>query len=129
MAVPYEIEVNESTSQVYSVTLKDETDTAVALASIDSIKMTIIETTSGSTVNSRNAQDVLNANNCTFHATSGLFTWNIQPEDTAIVNSNTPVLKKENHLVTITFEWASNTKSFHREIALKCLNLRSVPQS
>lgn len=129
MATPFEIETNESSSQLYSVTLNDEDGNVVTSVSISSITMTVIETLSGDTVNSRSNQDIFNANNCTFHATSGLFTWNIQPDDTAIVNTNTPVQKKETHLATITFKWASNTKEWHREIALKCLNLRSVPQS
>lgn len=129
MSTPYEILTNERSSQEYSVTINDENGDPVALDAIDSITMTIVETQTGTTVNSRSNQNVLNSNNCTFHATSGLFTWAVQPADTAIVNSDTPVGKREIHLATLTFKWASEAKEWHREIALKVLNLRSVPQS
>ena len=123
LADPYEIEVNEQSSLVYTATLTDEDDAPIASASVTSIRMTLIETVSGDVVNSRSAQSVFNANNCTMHATSGLFTWSIQPEDTEIIGDGADGY--ETHLATVTVAWGSN-KKMHREILLKIRNLRSI---
>ena len=126
-----ELSINESTSHVVTATLKklDATNTLVALASadIDSIEMTLIEVRSGDIINSRQKQDVFDANNCTMHATSGLFTWEVQPEDTEILNTGTQVGAIEQHLATFTVVWDTD-KEMHFEIMLLVKNLRSVPQ-
>jgi hypothetical protein len=124
-----EYDINEDSHGKYTCTLKDEDGSAVLLSSIGSITMTIIEDRLALPVNSRTAQDVLNANDCTYNATSGLFTWNVQIEDTDIVNTNTAIGKREPHLATISFLWASGTKQHHHEVVLNVLNLRSVPQT
>jgi hypothetical protein len=129
MATREEYDINEDSFAPYTTTLTSDGSTAIALASINSIVMTLIEMNgSGATpVNSRSNQNVLNTNNCTMHATSGLFTWNIQVEDTDIVNTSTPIGAKEPHLATFTVTW-DTTKKMHFEVLLKVLNLRSVPQ-
>jgi hypothetical protein len=124
-----EFEIDEDSSGKVTFTLLDENDSAVTLADMGSITMTLIESNGGTTVNSRSAQNVLNTNNCTFHNTSGLFTWNVQIADTDIVNTSTPIRHREPHLATITFLWSSGTKQKQHEILLNVLNLRSVPQA
>jgi hypothetical protein len=124
-----EYDINEDSHGKYTCTLKDEDDAAVLLTSIGSITMTLIEERTGTEVNDRTAQDVLNTNDCTYNATSGLFTWNVQIEDTDIVNTSTGIGKREPHLATISFLWASGTKQHHHEVVLNVLNLRSVPQA
>jgi hypothetical protein len=119
--------VDELSYGVYTTTLKDEDGVVIALSAIDSITMTIIEFTGDTVINSRNGQDVLNTNNCTMHATSGLFTWEIQTGDTAIVLASPSLVSREVHLVTITVVW-NTTKQMHREIKLRVRNLSSVPQ-
>ena len=125
-----ELSINESTSHVLTATLKklDATNTLVPLpaAEIDSIEMTLINELGGAIINSRQKQDVLNTNDCEMHATSGLFTWDVQVEDTEIVG-DTPVGSREKHLATITVTW-DTTKQMHFEILLLVKNLRSVPQ-
>ena len=128
MTAPATVDVQERTSGAYEATLLDEDDAAIAAASIDSITLTLIETRSGDVVNSRSAQSVLNANGGTMHATSGLFRWEWEPEDTAILGS-TPNSDIERHLATITVTWDSGTKQQHREVLLRIKNLRSVPQA
>lgn len=123
LAEPYEIEVNESSSLVYTATLKDEDDDPILAADISALTLTLIETDSGDVVNSRDGQNVLNTNNCTIHATSGLFTWNIQVEDTEILGAG--VDEFETHLATITVGWGTG-RQMHREILIKVKNLRSV---
>ncbi|MDB4786215.1 hypothetical protein OAG36_00625 [bacterium] len=128
MSTPNVLNIDETTYGVYTSTLLDDASAAITLASIDSITMTLIEFSTEVVVNSREAQDILNANNCTMHATSGLFTWEIQPADTAIVVSGASLSSREVHLATITVVW-NTTKKMHREIKLRIKNLTSVPQS
>ena len=122
--------VTEGTTPELTFTLADSAGTAVALSAIDSITMTVIEEKSGSTVNSRSAQDVKNTNNCTYHATSGLFTYDLQPGDVAIENAtDNPIGSIERHLITVTFVWDSSAESISKQFLLQIRNLKSVPQS
>ncbi len=77
--------VNEGSTVVFTGILKDENGTAIGLGIIDSMTMTFFDVESGTVINGRTEQDVLNANNCTVDA-SGLFTFNLQPADTVILN-------------------------------------------
>lgn len=128
VCLPLELEINERSTFVYTAILKDEDGNPVELAAIDSLTLTIIEEESGDVVNSRNAQDVLNNNNVTLHASTGLLTWNVQVLDTAIVNTETPYGSFETHIATFTIAWTDGAeeKQMHREIFLKVKNLRSV---
>lgn len=128
-----EINCKENTSFPAYATLEYYNGSAyvpILSAQVDSIEMTLVnvnETTlATSIVNSRQKQDVFDDNDCTFHATTGLFTWDVRPEDTEIVGS-TPINAKEKHLATFTVTW-DTTKKMHFEILLIIENLRSVPQ-
>lgn len=125
MTTRTELAINERTSAPVTCTLKDEAGVVIPLADIDSIEMTLIETNTGNTVNSRAKQNVLNTNNCSMHATSGLFTWNVQVEDTTV--SVVSVGETEKHLATFTVVW-DTSKQMHFEVMLLIENLRSVPQ-
>lgn len=120
-----EVECNEESTLTITATLKDTSGTVIASADIDSITLDLIETASGDAVNSRTAQNVLNANNCTMHATSGLFTWNVQAADTTIVNTSTQIGDFEQHLATFVVTWDTTNKLPWR-VLLKVRNLRSV---
>lgn len=124
---PLIIECSESSTPVYTATLLDENSTAIAASAIDEIVMTLIDARTGEVVNSREEQDIKNANDCTIHATSGLFTWNIQIEDTELQASPLIGAQYEEHVASITVRWNS-TKQMHRTIALRCYDLASVPQ-
>ena len=126
MTTRTELEVNENSYAPVMLTLTSDGTTAIASASIDSIEMTLIDVQSGDIVNSRQKQDVFGANNCTMHATSGLFTWTVLVLDTTIVGT-TPIGQREHHLATLTVTW-DTTKQLQFEIQLNVLNLRSVPQ-
>jgi hypothetical protein len=130
MTTREEYDINEDSYAPYTTTLTSDGETPITLASVDSIEMTLVNTSetvlATSIVNGRQKQNVLNTNDCTFHATSGLFTWDIQPEDIAIVGS-TPIGKIERHLATFTITW-DTTKKMHFEVELHILNLRNVPQ-
>ena len=124
---PHTIEVVERTTTKYTAALLDPDGAAIALASVDTIKLTLIDVTLGTTINSRAGQNVKNANNVTLHSTSGLLTWEIQAADTAIVGT-LEAGEIEEHLATFSVVF-NTSKEMHREVLLKCQNLRSVPQA
>jgi len=96
--------VPEQTTPLYTATLVDESDVAIPLSSISTIALTYYDRRTGSIINSRNSQNVKNANNVTIHATSGLLTWELQVADTTFV---TPASfsedETEEHVAL--FEW------------------------
>lgn len=129
---PQEINENQTgilttTSDGSTVTFLDANGSPVTLANMVSITMTYIDLKSGDTINSRLNQDALNANNFTYHATSGLFTWDMQPGDVAIVNSETPVGGLEKHLAVILFVWDSGNEKLPIEILIKVRDLEYMP--
>jgi hypothetical protein len=130
MATREEYDINEDSFAPYTTTLTSDGSTAITLAAVDSIEMTLVNvrdtTLATSIINSRQKQNVLNTNNCTFHATSGLFTWNIQPDDVEI-QGTVPIGQREGHLATFTVTW-DTTKKMQFEVLLNVLNLRNVPQ-
>ena len=128
--MPFSNDVNENSTYKYSATLLDENGDAIALASINSIKMTLIDTITGNIINSRDGQDVKNTNDCTMGSTDGEFVWNVQIEDTTIESPLAiPTNKRETHLATVSVLWASSTKQVNHEIVLKVLNMTSIPQT
>lgn len=76
--------INEGNTSIYDVTLTDEAGTAIPASAISVLTLTLSNVADGAIISSRNAQDVLNANNVTIHPTSGLLTYTLQPADTAI---------------------------------------------
>lgn len=102
--------VNEGGSFTYEATLKDEDEVALALASIDSLTLTLVNVADSSVINSRSNQDVKNDNNVTVHATSGLMTWELQPEDTVIIDTTLERDELEAHEATFKLTYATIKK-------------------
>jgi len=70
-----------NTSALFSGTLIDEAGVAVPLANINTFTLTLVDGMTGSTVNGRNAQNALNANNVTVNSTTGAVNWSVQVGD------------------------------------------------
>lgn len=68
-------------------TLKDAAGVVIPKTSVSTITLTLTDAGSGSVVNSRNAQNALDANGCTLDATSGAFAWTIAAADTTLVDA------------------------------------------
>lgn len=94
----------------FTGTLKDAAGTAIPLANIVSCTLTLTNAADGSIVNSRNAQNVLNANNVTINSTTGALRWLIQPADLTLVDSSVPV---EEHIATFKWTYETNKVGFH----------------
>jgi hypothetical protein len=97
--------MNERSTATYTATLKDSASVVIPLASLTTLTLTLKDDATDTVLNSRNAQNVLNTNNVTFHATSGLLTWSIQSADNAIAST-----RKDGHeRHTATFEFTYNS--------------------
>lgn len=112
------VEINEKASALYTATLKDENGVVISLGNITTATMTLFDVETGTIINSRNAQDIKNANNVTIHATSGLLTWSLQPADTIIVDSTRP---GEEHRAEITVVY--NSRVNKHEVVMYIRNL------
>ena len=100
-------------SGVFTGTLLDTAGVAIPLANINSVTLTLTNAATGAVINSRNSQNVLNANNVTIHATSGALSWLIQPGDTSLIDASSPY---EEHIaeITWTYETTKVGKHTHR---------------
>lgn len=118
-------EVNQYSSATWTGYLKDASGSAIALADIVSATMTLYDKKTETAINTRTAQDIKNANNVTIHSTSGLITWEIQPEDNIIVSSTLEDRKAEEHiaLITVTYD---TSKILQMEIKLNVVNMQKV---
>lgn len=115
---------DERTSGQYTATLKDETDTAIAAASFATMTLTLYDAASGSIINSRNGQNVLNANNVTINDTSGLLTWALQPADSIVLDQT---LAQEEHVALFEYTFgASGGKRGSHEVRLVVRNINRV---
>lgn len=113
--------VTERTSATYTATLLDSAKVAVPLTSIVSAVLTLRDVDSNAVINNRNAQDVLNVNNVTIHATSGLVTWEIQPADNVISGSS----GYELHRAVFDFVYSATKRLVH-EVYLLVKNVSGI---
>ncbi len=111
-------EVIERSTAVYTATLKDETDTVIPSASLTTLTLTLYDAANGTIINSRNGQNVLNANNVTIHATSGLLTWTMQPADNVIVWPKASG-QFEKHIALFRWTWSSGAKAGSHEVEIR----------
>ena len=122
--------IHEGATGRFTAYLLDEDGVAIASASVSAITMTLRHRFSNTIVNSRSAQNVFNTNNCTLHATSGLFTWNVQTADAAIVDNSNPPRDIDEHEMILTATYTATgplTKvAKHKEI-IRVLNLARTP--
>lgn len=113
-------EINEETTGRLRFPLLDEDAEAVALANLVTLTLTLYDADTGTIINSRNAQNVLNTNNVTV-SSSGLVEWALQPEDTLLVGSS--IL--EEHVALFRWTWTGGQQS--EEIRHYVRNLGFVP--
>ena len=107
--------VPERSMALYTAYLKDETGTVVALAAIATLTLTVRDRLTNTVINARSAQNVLNANNVTVHATSGLVTWTLQAADTTPLNRNQVYA---DHVAEFAATW-STTKSLVHPVTIR----------
>ncbi len=115
------LQVNELTTARYQTTLLDEAGDGILSGSFVSLSLTLYNLETGAVINSRNSQNVLNANNVTISG-SGLLTWTLQPNDNSIIGSE----KTEHHKAMFEGIYSTN-KAVRTEIGIVVTNLTKVP--
>ncbi len=106
-----QLRVNQGSSQVVTFTLLNEAGTAIPSAQLAAATLSLTDEETHvpgaspveGVINSRDYQNILNANNVTIHSTSGLVTWTMQPADNPILN---PRRQIERHQATFRFAWS-----------------------
>lgn len=122
---PTLVDVLEKTTPRYTAILQDDTGAPLPAVSLTTLTLTLYVIKSDGTtqiVNSRTAQNVLNANNVTVDG-SGNLVWAIQTADTAILDDTLPV---EQHIALWTWTWATGAKTGRHELILVVKNLGQV---
>ena len=113
--------VNELTSAQYTAQLVDEAGVNVPLIAIVSLTGTLYDELTGTIINGRDGQDILNAHDVVVSST-GFITWSVQPADNAIINDN---LDTEVH--TMLFQGVySGAKELKHEFSWRVVNMEKV---
>jgi len=105
--------VKEKSTAKYTAIIKDENDNVIPSSDLTALTLTLYNNDDPDrpVINSRNAQNVLNANNVTVDSV-GALAWELQPLDNVITDRDPEF---ENHIALFQFEWDSgNRKSSHR---------------
>ncbi len=115
--------VDEGTTPEYQVNLLDFADVAIPDADLDTLKLTLYDRLTGTIINSRDDQNVLNANDVS--VVNGLLTWQLQPADTAMHNSD-----REAEIRVALWEWtyspSTETLLGKHETVMRLRNLTKV---
>ena len=123
------IRVNENSSRTVTFTIQDNQGVVVPLADIDTAELTLYNldtyvpgrSPAEGIINGRDAQGVLDTNDVDIHATSGLVTWAMQPEDNPIVTTRRQV---ERHMAE--FRFVVNAATLVYPIEVDVVNLRKA---
>ncbi len=115
--------VKENSTAKYTATIKDELNAVVPAASLTTMTLTLYNIADGAIINSRDAQDVLNANNVVITA-GGVLTWTLQQGDNEIIDTT---LEYEAHMALFEYTWAAGAKGSVHEVNLIVESLTNVP--
>lgn len=117
----------ESGSARLTAVVKDETETPIPGASLGTLTLMLYDqatelATPGTTeaiINSRNRQDVLNANGCVVDSTGGLV-MTFGPADNVIFH---PTKSSERHVALFEYTYAAGLKAGKEEVLIDVYNL------
>lgn len=116
----------ESASAKLTATIQDESETAIPAASLATLTLLLYDQTTelanpGTTtavINSRNRQNILNANGCAV-STGGVMTLTLTPADNVIVNTG---LSSERHVALIEYTYGAGLKAGKEEVLIDVFN-------
>ena len=120
-----QIHVRENTTPVITAVIKDENDNVLPDTTLDTLTLTLYDPALGTIFNSRDGQDILNANDVTVDNV-GLMTWVVQVADIAIVDSNS-IFEERVALIEWTWTVSAATRQSNDEIRIHIQNLAQVP--
>jgi len=123
--------VRESSSARLTATIKDETETPIPAVSLGTLTLLLYDqrtelASPGSTaavINSRNRQDVLNANGCVVDS-SGNLTLTLSPADNVIVNTGE---SSERHVALFEWTYGAGLKGGKEEVLIDVTNYARTP--
>lgn len=106
--------IKERQTLTYTFVLKDEAGVVIPASALSAAVLTVYSAASEAIVNSREAQNVLNANNVTI-SELGVVTWTLQPSDVTMLNQ---ALEEETHRCVFLFTWTAsgNTRTHPHEV-------------
>lgn len=107
--------VNQGATVTITGTIQDSAGVAIPLTSLTTATLTLYDRQTRAIINSRNAQDILNTNGTTIHATSGLLTCILDPSD----NTCTGAKAKEIHVALFRFTYNVGAKAGITEVFLE----------
>ena len=96
------------------------TRAVIPKSAVSTITLTLTNAATGNVINSRSAQNVLDANDCSMDATSGAFLWNIQALDTTLEVS-TADAEEHNADFTVTGTFIGSPLEFRHRI--RCMEM------
>jgi hypothetical protein len=119
----------EGTTGIYSFELVDEEGEGIDSSFLTTLTLTLYDVDTHQVVNTRSNQDILNANNGTVETTPGspvttTVTFNIQPEDTPILNQNR---LKEARVLSFRWTWDSGQRIGRHEVQFNVENVMMTP--
>lgn len=117
--------VAEKTTLRFTATLVDETGVVIPAAGVSTLTLTLYnrDSTNKEIINSVSAVNILNSGRGTLHATSGLLTVTLEPNDNVIID---PASDLEWHRALIEGTYAGGVKAFKHEIDWQVRNLNKV---
>lgn len=101
--------------------LVDEAGAGIPGGSLTTLTLTLYAASSSAIINSRNAQNVLNASGVTIDA-SGNLTFQMDPLDNQIVGTD----PTERHIALFQWTWSAGAKAGKHEVLLTVVNLNQV---
>lgn len=114
--------VNEKVTARYTADVQDHEGNAIAGSSLTTLTLTLYDKATGTIINNRNAQNVLNVNGVTVDG-SGNLVWVMTPDDNAIL---TAASKVEKHIALFQWTWDSGAKAGKHEVTIQVKNLTKV---
>lgn len=113
--------IMEKTTPKITATIQDEDGVAISSANLTTLTLTLYNLSDSTIINSRSAQNVLNANNVTVD-TNGLMTWSVQTLDTIIVGTS----KYEEHRAVFEWTYSAGAKNGKYVIDMSIYNLVKI---
>ena len=98
--------VRELSSGIYTAVLRDEASLPIPDTTLDTLTLSLYDTLTQTYINSRQQQDVLNANGVTIDG-SGNLTWLVEPEDHVLLG----IRGFETHRAVFEYTWTDDSVS------------------
>lgn len=114
--------VDEGCTARYQTALKDETGTVIG--TLTAVTLTLYDDSTGTIINSRTDQNVLNQNNVTFSGNT--LAWTLQPADNIIVTTGVRTNSYEKHVALFEYTYDSGNKSGKHELEFSVRQLKKV---